>query len=74
MKKFFYSFFAAVGLMLAATSCSQEEMIENGTSGNDVEVSFNVDMEGPQASRAIGDGLTVDQLIFAVYDKNGVEI
>ena len=74
MKKFFYSFFAAVALMLAATSCSQEEMVENGTSGNDVEVSFNVDMEGPQASRAIGDGLTVDQLIFAVYDKNGVEI
>ena len=68
MKKFFYSFFAAATLMFAATSCSQEEMIGNETSGNEVEVSFNVDMEGQQASRAIGDGLTVDEVVMAVYD------
>lgn len=74
MKKLFYSFFAAAAMLFAATSCSQEEMIENGASGNEVEVSFNVDLEGQTASRTIADGLTVDQLIFAVYDKEGVEI
>ena len=71
MKKFFYSFFAAATLMFAATSCSQEEMIGNETSGNEVEVSFNVDMEGQQASRAIGDGTTAKDLYFGAYLKEG---
>lgn len=74
MKKLFYSFFAAASLMFAATSCSQEEMIQNETSGDEVEVMFNVEMEGQTASRAIADGLTVDQLIFAVFDENNQEI
>lgn len=74
MKKLFCSFFAAASLMFAATSCSQEEMIQNETSGDEVEVMFNVEMEGQTASRAIADGLTVDQLIFAVFDENNQEI
>ncbi len=75
MNKLFYSFFAAASLMFAATSCSQEEMIQNETTtGDEVEVMFNVEMEGQTASRAIADGLTVDQLIFAVFDENNQEI
>ena len=74
MKKFFYSLFAAVATMFAVTSCSQEEIIGNEASGETVEVSFNATMEGQAISRAIGDGLTVDELYFAVYDENGNEI
>ena len=70
-RNFLYSFFAAVTMILAATSCSQEEMIGNETSGNEVEVSFNVDMEGQQASRAIGDGTTAKDLYFGAYLKEG---
>lgn len=75
MKKLFYSFFAAAALMLSATSCSQEEMIQNETTtGDEVVATFNLEMEGQTASRAIADGLTVDQLFLAVYDENGNEI
>lgn len=56
--------------MWAVTSCSQEEMIGNEASENEVEVSFNVDMEGQTTSRTIGDGLTVDKVHMAVYDVN----
>lgn len=74
MKKYFYSFFAAVALMLSATSCSQDELVGNGTTGDEAVVTFNVEMEGQIASRAIGDGQTVDQLFLAVYDESGNEI
>lgn len=74
MKKYFYSFFAAVALMLSATSCSQDELVDNGTTGDEAVVTFNVEMEGQIASRAIGDGQTVDQLFLAVYDESGNEI
>ena len=56
--------------MWAVTSCSQEEMIGNEASENEVEVSFNVNMEGQTTSRTIGDGLTVDKVHMAVYDVN----
>ena len=74
MKKFFYSFFVAVATMFAETSCSQEEVVVNEASADEVEVTFNATMKGQAVSRAIGDGLTVDQLLFAVYDENGEEI
>jgi hypothetical protein len=73
MKKYF-SFIVAVATMFSVTCCSQEEVVGNGASGNEVEVMFNATMEGQAVSRAIGDGLTVDQLLFAVYDENGTEI
>ena len=72
MKKYF-SFSVAVATMFSVASCSQEEVVGN-VSGNDVEVTFNATMEGQAVSRAIGDGLTVDQLYFAVYDEAGTEI
>lgn len=70
MKKYFKSFFAAAALMFAASSCSQEEMIGNETSGNEVEVAFNLEMEGQTASRAIGDGTTAEYLYFGAYLDN----
>ena len=72
MKKYF-SFIVAVATMFSVASCSQEEVVGNA-SGNEVEVTFNATMEGQAVSRAIGDGLTVDQLYFAVYDEAGTEI
>lgn len=72
MKKYFYSLFAAVAMMFAATSCSQEEIADN--SANSVEATFDVALEGQIDSRAIADGKTVDQLIFAVFDEDGKEI
>ena len=74
MKMYFYSLMAAAAMMFTVTSCSQEEIIGNEASGETVEVSFNATMEGQAISRAIGDGLTVDELYFAVYDENGNEI
>lgn len=69
MKKLFYSFFAAAALMLSATSCSQEEMIQNETTtGDEVVATFNLEMEGQTASRAIGDGSKVNEVIMAVFN------
>ena len=73
MKKYF-SFIVAVATIFSVTSCSQDEVVGNEASRNEVEVSFNVGMEGQAVSRLIGDGETVDKVYFAVYDEAGNEI
>lgn len=72
MKKF-YLFFAAVAMMFAVTSCSQEQVLDEN-SENITEATFNIALEGATDSRVISDGTTVDQLYFAVYDANGEEL
>ena len=72
MKKF-YSFFAAVAMMFAVTSCSQED-VAGENAENMTEATFKVAFEGATDSRAISDGKTVDQLYFAVYNAAGEEI
>ena len=72
MKKF-YLFFAAVAMMFAVTSCSQEQVLDEN-SENITEATFNIALEGATDSRVISDGQTVDQLYFAVYDANGEEL
>lgn len=65
MKKFYYSVFAAATMLLATTSCSQdEELVQQGT--NDV-TTFKVELQGAVGSRAAGDGKTVDRLYYEVY-------
>lgn len=59
--------------MLLVASCSQDETLSI-ESGNASTVTFTVDVpeSGPQ-SRAIGDGKTVDKLVYAIYE-DGVEV
>ena len=67
MKKHFYSLFAAASVMLAVTSCSQEEDFAQQSSSE--KTTFSVSLEGIAGSRAVGDGSKVNQLYYAVYDK-----
>ena len=69
MKKLIYSLFAFVALALTNTSCSDN--LENGASanGNEVAVSFKVELENAVGSRAIGDGTNAKYLAFAVYKE-----
>lgn len=57
--------------MLLVASCSENEVISND-SGNEVNVSFALQLpnDGPK-TRTIGDGKTVDKLVYAVYDQAG---
>ena len=67
MKKIFYSLFALASMAMTSTSCSDE--LENGTvsNSNEVQVSFNVQLENVTGSRAVGDGKTAKELHYAVY-------
>lgn len=68
MKKYFYSLFAAAAMVMGISSCSQEAVIENSATSDDlVEVTFTTDLEGANASRAIGDGTTAKYLYFGAY-------
>lgn len=64
----------AITTMMMAASCSQDDLVDNVASGKDVDVTFTANLEGMAETRAISDGLTVDQLIFEVYDENGNRI
>ena len=75
MKKFFYSILAVTTMLLAATSCSNEEdVIEVGHDGKTQKVTFKVELPGETASRAIADGVEVAQanmankLAWALYE------
>ena len=64
-KNFFFGMFAATGMLLA-TSCSNDELIEQA-SGDMATVSFAINTEGKAASRAIADGTTAQTLNYAIY-------
>lgn len=68
MKKIYFAAISAALLMLAA-ACSNEAV----EPANQATVQFSVNLDDIQ-SRAISDGTTVDQLIFAVYDNEGNEL
>jgi len=73
MKKVFMGMFA-IATMLLATSCSEDELIAQ-SSGNEVTVSFTASVRSDVKTKAVGDDTEgIDQLIFAVYDENGVEL
>ena len=61
---------AAAGLMMATAACSADVAEPEASQA---EVTFTVGIDQID-SRAIGDGNTVDQLIFAVYDNQGNEV
>ena len=71
MRKIF-SFLAAAAMLLTA-SCSNDDL---GTdNGNEAQVTFNLGLEGQAGTRAtIGDGKTVTDLHYAVFDEAGKRI
>ena len=68
MKNIFRFLMAAV-IFFGAVSCAKED-ISTSLAGGEVEVTLSVDV--PElGTRAFGDGMTVDQLFIAVYEKIG---
>ena len=71
MKKLFFTMLG-VCAMLCATSCSDETIVSSVEGESMVE--FTVELtDGSDASRAISDGLTVEQLYCEVYSMAGTE-
>jgi len=68
MKKYFYSLLAATGLLLA-TSCSQDDLV-NETGSESKVVTFKVNLPDQATSRAVGDGTKATELIFAMYEED----
>lgn len=70
MNKKLFSVMVAVTGLLFATSCSNDEL-NAVQSGNDAQVTFTIGAEGGIGSRAISDGKTANQLVYAVFDSEG---
>ena len=66
-----YLTLAIAGIMMT-TACSNENN-EPVITTDEANVTFTVNLDGID-SRAISDGTTVDQLVFAVYDDQGNEL
>lgn len=71
-KNLFLGLFAT-SAMVFATSCSNDEVIEQGA-GDMATVSFSIETEGATASRAISDGQTANVLYYRIFDENGAVI
>jgi len=68
-KNLFLGMFAATGMLLA-TSCANEDL-NVVQSGNKAQVTFTLGAEGGIATRAISDGKTANQLVYAVFNSVG---
>ncbi len=73
MKKIFLSMMA-IAAALFMPSCSNDDLVEQESAGNETTVSFTVGLNGQVAKRAISDGLKAKKLIMAVYDADGNEL
>jgi len=71
MKKHYYSLLAAATMLLATTSCSQDEELVRPSGEM---TTFKVELNGVANSRTAGDGQTVNKLYYAVYDKAGTKV
>ena len=68
-KNLFLGMFAATGMLLA-TSCANEDL-NVVQSGNKAQVTFTLGAESGIATRAISDGKTANQLVYAVFNSVG---
>ena len=68
MKKNIFLSILALASMLFATSCSQDELINESTNGDFVNATFTIETADGIGTRAVGDGTTVDKVACAVYD------
>ena len=64
----------AMASMLFATSCSQDEVLNEPTTGEFVNAQFTVSTSEGIGTRAVGDGTTVNYVACAVYDANDNEL
>ena len=60
--------------MFFATSCSQDELINESSNGDFVNATFTIVTADGIGTRAVGDGTTVDKVACAVYDAEGNEL
>ena len=67
MKRLFYPLFVFAAMAMT-TSCSQDEELVQQSGEM---TTFKVELDGAAKSRTAGDGQTVNELYYAVYDKNG---
>lgn len=75
-KNLFMSMLAMAG-MLFATSCSQDELLNEPTTGDYVNAKFTISTPegiGTRAAVNVGEGTTVNYVACAVYDANGTEM
>ena len=63
-----FAMFAAAAMMLT-TSCSNDETFEQLS--NEAQVTFSLGLENAMSTRAISDGTGIDQLTYAIFDKEG---
>ena len=73
MKKILLSA-AAIASMLFAASCQKENFSASQQEGDVVTATITVQAPGQPATKAIGDGMTADNLVFAVFDETGAEL
>lgn len=72
MKKILLSA-AAIASMLFAASC-QKENFSARQEGDVVTATLTVQAPGQPGTKVIGDGMTADNLVFAVFDETGAEL
>ena len=73
-KKNLFMSMLAMASMLFATSCSQDEVLNEPTTGEFVNAQFTVSTSEGIGTRAVGDGTTVNFVACAVYDANDKEL
>ncbi|MBQ2857124.1 MAG: hypothetical protein IJE78_08410, partial [Bacteroidaceae bacterium] len=72
MRKFYYPILGAATMLLAmATSCSQDDDLVQQSGEM---TTFKVELDGASQSRTAGDGQTVNELYYAVYNKQGDKV
>ena len=73
MKKLLY-FAVAITSMLLAASCQKEQVAPESAKGDMVTATVTVQAPGQLVTKAVGDGQTADNLVFAVFDEAGNEL
>lgn len=66
MNKKLLKTFAAAAMSVLAIACAKEPVTGDGQT---VEATFDVDVPGVMATKAIGDGMTASQLYYQVFDE-----
>lgn len=75
MKKNLFMSMLAIAGMLFATSCSQDELLNEPTTGDYGSAKFTIGTSDGIATRAtIGNGTKADKVACAVYDEKGTEL
>ena len=77
MKKNLFMSMLAMAGMLFATSCSQDELLNEPTTGDYVNAKFTISTPegiGTRAAVNVGEGTTVNYVACAVYDATGEEM